>query len=89
MTTKTKPRKRTPAKRARVPSVGLSHIAGLRDLAHRRGEKLPGLVMHKPVDVAAVRAWEQKLRTPDPAAQTLLRVIEADPDAVRRAIRAA
>ena len=39
--------------------------------------------------VAAVRAWEQNLRTPDLAAQTLLRVIEKDPDAVRRVVRAA
>jgi len=39
--------------------------------------------------VAAVRAWEQNLRTPDLAAQTLLRVIESYPDAVRRAVRAA
>jgi putative transcriptional regulator len=112
MTTKAKPRKRAPAKRAKVPTVGQSAIAGLREgLAHMRGEKVPGLVVRKPVDVAAVRkatglsqdrfaaefglavaavrAWEQKLRTPDLAAQTLLRVIEADPEAVKRAIRAA
>lgn len=112
MTTKTKPRKRAPAKRAKVPSVGASAIAGLREgLAHMRGEKVPGLVVRKPVDVAAVRkatglsqdrfaaefglavaavrAWEQKVRTPDLAAQTLLRVIESDPEAVKRAIRAA
>lgn len=38
--------------------------------------------------VAEVRVWEQKLRTPDLAAQTLFRVIEANPDAVRRAVRA-
>lgn len=112
MRTKTKPRKRAPAKRSKVPTVGQSAIAGLREgLAHLRGEHVPGLVVRKPVDVAAVRkgtglsqdkfaaefglavaavrAWEQNLRTPDLAAQTLLRVIESDPDAVRRAVRAA
>lgn len=56
MTTKPKPRKRAPAKRAKVPTVGQSAIAGLREgLAHMRGERVPGLVVRKPVDVAAVR----------------------------------
>lgn len=110
--TKVKTAKRAPAKRAKTPTVGQSAIAGLRQgLAHMRGEKVPGLVVRKPVDVAAVRkatglsqdkfaaefglavaavrAWEQKLRTPDLAAQTLLRVIESDPEAVKRAVRAA
>jgi putative transcriptional regulator len=35
---------------------------------------------------AAIKQWEQKRRTPDPAARTLLRVIEREPDAVRRAL---
>lgn len=39
--------------------------------------------------VAAVRDWEQGLRTPDPAARTLLRVIEREPDAVVRALETA
>lgn len=109
---KPKARPRALTKRAKAPSVGQSAIAGLREgLAHLRGEHVPGLVVRKPVDVAAVRkgtglsqdkfaaefglavaavrAWEQNLRTPDLAAQTLLRVIESDPDAVRRAVRAA
>ncbi|MCF8508297.1 MAG: transcriptional regulator [Hyphomonadaceae bacterium] len=109
---KRKPKARPLAKRAKAPSVGQSAIAGLREgLAHLRGEQVPGLVVRKPVDVAAVRkgtglsqdkfaaefglavaavrAWEQNLRTPDLAAQTLLRVIESYPDAVRRAVRAA
>jgi len=112
MTTKAKSGKRAPAKRAKAPTVGASAIAGLREgLVHMRGGHVPGLVVRKPVDVAAVRkatglsqdrfaaefglavaavrAWEQNLRTPDLAAQTLLRVIESDPDAVRRAVRAA
>ncbi len=36
--------------------------------------------------LAAVRDWEQGLRTPDPAARTLLRVIEKEPGAVVRAL---
>jgi putative transcriptional regulator len=109
---KRKPKARPLAKRAKAPSVGQSAIAGLREgLVHLRGEQVAGLVVRKPVDVAAVRkgtglsqdkfaaefglavaavrAWEQNLRTPDLAAQTLLRVIESYPDAVRRAVRAA
>lgn len=109
---KRKPKARPLAKRAKAPSVGQSAIAGLREgLAHLRGEQVAGLVVRKPVDVAAVRkgtglsqdkfaaefglavaavrAWEQNLRTPDLAAQTLLRVIDSYPDAVRRAVRAA
>lgn len=39
--------------------------------------------------VAAVRDWEQGLRHPDPAARTLLRVIEKEPEAVERALRVA
>lgn len=37
--------------------------------------------------VAAVRGWEQGLRRPAPAAHTLLRVIEKEPEAVERALR--
>ena len=37
----------------------------------------------------AVRDWEQGLRKPDPAARTLLRVIEREPEAVVRALEAA
>lgn len=37
----------------------------------------------------AVRDWEQGLRRPDPAAQTLLRVIDQEPEAVERALRTA
>jgi hypothetical protein len=55
MTTKTKARKRMPAKVATV-GAGAGAIAGLREgLAHMRGEKVPGLFVRKPVDVAAVR----------------------------------
>lgn len=38
--------------------------------------------------VGAVRDWEQGLRTPDPAARVLLKVIATEPDAVVRALAA-
>ena len=38
---------------------------------------------------ASVRDWEQRRRTPDPAARTLLMVIEKEPEAVDRALAAA
>ena len=37
---------------------------------------------------AAVRDWEQRRRTPDPAARTLLIVIDREPQAVERALGA-
>ena len=36
-----------------------------------------------------VRGWEDRTLVPDPAAVTLLRVIWAEPEAVRRAVAAA
>ena len=36
---------------------------------------------------AAVRDWEQRRRTPEPAARTLLIVIDREPQAVDRALR--
>lgn len=38
--------------------------------------------------VAAVREWEQGLRTPDPAARTLLKVIARHPEIVAEAVAA-
>ena len=39
------------------------------------------------LDVRAVQDWEQDRRRPDRAARSLLRVIEANPKAVERALR--
>ncbi|MCC7045286.1 MAG: helix-turn-helix domain-containing protein [Alphaproteobacteria bacterium] len=39
------------------------------------------------LDVRAVQDWEQDRRRPDRAARTLLRVIDANPKAVERALR--
>jgi putative transcriptional regulator len=38
------------------------------------------------IPAATLSNWEQGRRTPDPAAQVLLRVIERDPDAVLRVL---
>lgn len=38
---------------------------------------------------SSVRDWEQRRRTPDPAARTLLLVIQHEPDAVQRALQTA
>lgn len=38
--------------------------------------------------VAAVRDWEQGLRTPDPSARTLLKVIQRHPETVAGAVAA-
>jgi putative transcriptional regulator len=37
-------------------------------------------------DLAALRNWEQRRRLPEGAARLLLRVIEREPEAVRRAL---
>jgi putative transcriptional regulator len=77
-------------------------------LAFADGEVSEGFVVHKPVDVKALRAkldlpqpefarryglsvgtvrdWEQGRSVPDRPAQVLLRVIEAEPDMVRRVL---
>ena len=41
------------------------------------------------LSLAAIRDWEQMRRTPDPAARTLLIVIDREPEAVRRALEPA
>ncbi len=38
--------------------------------------------------VASIQNWEQKKRTPDPAARAYLQIIEKEPEAVRRALGA-
>ena len=77
-------------------------------LAYAQGEASKGYVVHKPVDVKALRKkvglnqpdfaaryglsvgtlrdWEQGRSQPDRPAQTLLRVIEREPEAVQRAM---
>ncbi len=80
-------------------------------MAYASGEKTRGFVVHKPVDVKAIRTrlglsqpafaaafglsvgtvrdWEQARVVPDRPAQALLRVIEAEPETVRRVLEGA
>ncbi len=77
-------------------------------LAYASGEESVGFVVHKPVDVKAlrtrldlaqpefaaryglsvgtVRDWEQGRTVPDRPAQVLLRIIDAEPELVRRVL---
>lgn len=77
-------------------------------LAYASGEASAGFVVHKPVDVKAlrtrldlaqpefaaryglsvgtVRDWEQGRTVPDRPAQVLLRIIDAEPELVRRVL---
>jgi putative transcriptional regulator len=96
----------------RMTKAGRKIVAGLEEArAYMRAEHVPGLLVHKPVDVKAVRqktglsqgkfaekfgldvgalrAWEQETRTPDRAARLYLRVIDAEPEAVERALKRA
>ena len=78
-------------------------------LAYASGEVSAGFVVHKPVDVKAlrtrldlaqpefaaryglsvgtVRDWEQGRTVPDRPAQVLLRIIDAEPELVRRVLQ--
>lgn len=80
-------------------------------LAYAAGEATAGFVVHKSVDVKALRAklklaqpefanryklsvgtvrdWEQGRAVPDRPAQALLRVIDAEPEMVRRVLESA
>jgi putative transcriptional regulator len=70
--------------RAHVPA----HI-DVRALRAREGLSQEGFAARYGFTLAAVRQWEQERRQPEAAARVLLRVIEREPDAVRRALGAA
>lgn len=70
-------------------------ISAMREVADHIKGKRPDLVTHRvkiePTDVKAaplstVRSWEQGQRQPSGAARTLLKVIEREPEAVKRAL---
>lgn len=73
----------TPAAAFVPPSVDVGSI--------RKRTKLSqaGFARRYGFSPAAVRDWEQKRRNPDPAARTLLLVIDREPEAVKRALDAA
>jgi putative transcriptional regulator len=51
--------------------------------AFARGEDSEGFVVHVP---DAVKEWEIGRRKPDRSARVLLKIVEHEPDAVRRAL---
>ena len=59
----------------RVRAIRRKVSKSARDFEHRFG-----------IPAATLSNWEQGRRTPDPAVQVLLRVIERDPDAVLRVL---
>jgi putative transcriptional regulator len=65
------------------PSVDVKTIRSRRRLTQKAFAERYGF------SPAAVRDWEQNRRNPDPAARTLLLVIDREPEAVERALAAA
>lgn len=72
-----------PARVFTPPPVDVAAIRKRTGLSQDRFAQRYGL------SAAAVRDWEQSRRTPDPAARTLLLVIDKEPEAVARALAAA
>lgn len=65
------------------PTIDVAAIRKKTGLSQARFAQQFGL------SAAAIRDWEQKRRSPDPAARTLLIVIDREPEAVKRALEAA
>ena len=72
-----------PARDFTPPEVDVAAIRRRTGLSQDRFAKRFGF------SAASVRDWEQRRRRPDPAARTLLIVIDREPQAVERALRAA
>lgn len=72
-----------PARAFTPPEVDVARIRKRSGLSQDRFAKRFGF------SAGAVRDWEQGRRRPDPAARTLLLVIDREPEAVDRALRAA
>ena len=69
-----------PARTFTPPQIDVAAIRKKTRLSQDRFAQRYGL------SVAAIRDWEQHRRTPDPAARTLLLVIDKEPEAVARAL---
>lgn len=69
-----------PARMFTPPSIDVAAIRKKTGLSQDRFAQRYGL------SVAAIRDWEQHRRMPDPAARTLLMVIDREPEAVARAL---
>ena len=60
----------------------------IRSLRDRFGLSQSQMAIYLGVSKKTLQNWEQGIRTPSAAAQTLLLVLEKEPDAVMRALRA-
>lgn len=69
-----------PARSFTLPAIDVAAIRARTGLSQARFAQRFGL------SPSAIRDWEQQRRTPDPAARTLLMVIDKEPDAVVRAL---
>ena len=69
-----------PARVFTPPAVDVAAVRKKTGLSQDRFAKRYGF------SAAAVRDWEQRRRTPDPAARSLLIVIDLEPEAVDRAL---
>ena len=58
----------------------------VRAARHRLGMSQPAFAAAFGVALPTLRKWEQRVRRPEGPARVLLRVIEREPDAVRRAL---
>jgi putative transcriptional regulator len=70
---------------------GRAHVIKVPDVDVRKARRKLGMSQDRfaqsfGVSVATVRNWEQGRRRPEGAARVLLRVIEREPEAVRRAL---
>ncbi len=72
-----------PARAFVPPQIDVAAIRKKTGLSQARFAEQFGL------SAAAIRDWEQLRRTPDPAARTLLIVMDKEPEAVKRALEAA
>ncbi|GIL02696.1 MAG: transcriptional regulator [Alphaproteobacteria bacterium] len=72
-----------------VPGAVLHMPPDVRAIRARLGLSQPAFAARFGLPVGTVRDWEQGRAVPDQAARVLLRVIEREPEAVARALRAA
>lgn len=68
---------------ARVFLPDTIDVAAIR---RKTGLSQEGFARRFGLSAAAIRDWEQKRRNPDPAARTLLIIIDREPEAVERAL---
>ena len=72
--------------KAEPARVYVPDTVDVRSIRAGLGLSQPAFAAQFGFNVASVREWEQHRRTPEAAARILLRIIEREPDAVRRAL---